>query len=313
VNRSTVGLLAVLGASVLWGTTGTAAVFAPEVGPLAIGAAAMGVGGLLQGVVAVRSIGRSRARLRAELGPLLLGAVSVAVYPLAFYSSMRLGGVAVGTVVSLASAPVASAVLERRLEGTPLSRRWMVAVALGVLGSALLCLAQAQQPAGSASATVGSVLLGLVAGATYALYSWAAHRLMQRGTERAAAMGSVFGIGGLLLLPVLLVTGAPLLASGPSFAVGAYMAVVPMFLGYFLFGFGLARVLPSTATTLTLAEPALAAVLAVAVVGERMDVLGWFGLGLVGVALAVLTVPAAGWWRLAAATRPTRRTDPDAG
>lgn len=35
-----------LAASVLWGTTGTAATFAPAVGPLAIGAAAMGLGGL---------------------------------------------------------------------------------------------------------------------------------------------------------------------------------------------------------------------------------------------------------------------------
>jgi len=42
------GTLCVLAASVLWGTTGTAATFAPAVGPLAIGAAAMGLGGLLQ-------------------------------------------------------------------------------------------------------------------------------------------------------------------------------------------------------------------------------------------------------------------------
>ena len=34
------GTLCVLAASVLWGTTGTAATFAPAVGPLAIGATA---------------------------------------------------------------------------------------------------------------------------------------------------------------------------------------------------------------------------------------------------------------------------------
>ena len=42
------GIVAVLGAAALWGTTGTVATFAPEVGPLAIGAAALGIGGLLQ-------------------------------------------------------------------------------------------------------------------------------------------------------------------------------------------------------------------------------------------------------------------------
>ncbi|WP_306556937.1 EamA family transporter [Arthrobacter sp. Marseille-P9274] len=87
---------------------------------------------------------------------------------------------------------------------------------------------------------------------------------------------------------MLVVTGAPLVASPPSFAVAAYMALIPMFAGYFLFGFGLARVRPSTATTLTLAEPAVAAVLAVLVVGERLSVLGWAGLSVIGAALVVL-------------------------
>jgi hypothetical protein len=38
VNRTTVGLPAVLGAAVLWGTSGTAAAFATGVGSLAMGA-----------------------------------------------------------------------------------------------------------------------------------------------------------------------------------------------------------------------------------------------------------------------------------
>lgn len=104
-------------------------------------------------------------------------------------------------------------------------------------------------------------------------------------------MGTIFGLGGVLLLPVLMITGAPLLDSGRSVAVATYMALVPMFAGYLLFGLGLQRVTPSTATTLTMAEPALAALLAVLVVGERLSPAGWFGLGLIGLCLLVLTVP----------------------
>lgn len=74
-------------------------------------------------------------------------------------------------------------------------------------------------------------------------------------------------------------------------AVGTYMALVPMFLGYILFGWGLAHVPASTATTLSLLEPAVAAVLAVLVVGERSPVLGWAGIALVVGCLAVLTAP----------------------
>ena len=103
-------------------------------------------------------------------------------------------------------------------------------------------------------------------------------------------MGAVFGAGGALLIPVLLFTGAPLVASVGAFSVAAYLALVPMFLGYLLFGFGLTRVSPSTATTITLSEPAVAAVLAVVVVGERLAPLGWIGLAVLGVALAVLAL-----------------------
>lgn len=291
MKGTTGGMLAVVAAALLWGTTGTAAALAPGVGPLAIGAAAMGVGGLLQALIAVHPIRRSLPTLRRHRILVVLGAVSVAIYPLAFYSSMHLGGVAVGTVISLASAPVASAVLERATAGTPLSRRWLLAVGLGVLGSVLLCSAQAARPSTSAAATIASVVLGLVAGTTYAVYSWASHGLMQHGVPRSASMGTIFGLGGVLLLPVLMITGAPLLDSGRSIAVATYMALVPMFAGYLLFGLGLQRVTPSTATTLTMAEPALAALLAVLVVGERLSPAGWFGLGLIGLCLLVLTVP----------------------
>lgn len=290
------GSLCVLVASVLWGTTGTAATFAPAVGPLAIGAAAMGLGGLLQALVAAPRMAGERPALRARRGVVLLGALAVGAYPLAFYSSMRLAGVAVGTVVSIGSAPLASALIERVVDGRRLTPRWTAGAALGLTGTVLLCAAEAAGAhtgagAGSAGATVLGVGLGLVAGLTYALYSWAAHRLISRGVSSGAAMGAVFGLGGLLLLPVLLATGAPLLHSWSNAAVGVYMALVPMFAGYVLFGWGLAHVPASTATALSLLEPAVAAVLAVLVVGERLPLLGWAGIVLVVGCLAVLTTP----------------------
>lgn len=298
-----VGVLAVLAAAVLWGTTGTAATFAPGVGPLAIGAAAMGVGGLLQATVAGRAAAAHARTLREHRGLVLIGAAAVAVYPLAFYSSMRLAGVAVGTVVSLGSAPLASALVERLVDRRRLSRRWLVGATVGLAGVALLCAAQALAGrsaadggagGGSAAAAgpLAGVLLGLVAGATYALYSWVAHRLMRVGVPSRAAMGAVFGVGGVLLLPVLAATGAPLVASWGNAAVGVYMALVPMFAGYLLFGWGLGHVPASTATTLTLLEPAVAAVLAVLVVGERLPAAGWAGVALVVACLVVLTAPA---------------------
>ncbi|WP_211272997.1 hypothetical protein [Corynebacterium stationis] len=64
------------------------------------------------------------------------------IYPLAFYSSMHLAGVAVGTVMSLGSAPIASGLLERVIERRRLSGWWMLAAALGIAGSAVLSAAK---------------------------------------------------------------------------------------------------------------------------------------------------------------------------
>jgi drug/metabolite transporter, DME family len=307
VTRRTGGIAAVLVTSVLWGTTGTAATFAPEAGPLAIGAAALGIGGLLQAVIGLPSLRRSRQALRARAGLVTVGAVALGIYPLVNYSSMQLGGVAIGTVVSGAAAPLASGILERVLDRRPLSRRWMLAASLGILGSILLCLSKAGGPAATATATAAGVGLALVAGASYALYSWVVHRLMQSDISRAASMGAVFGAGGGLLIPVLLVTGAPLLASTRSVAVAAYMALVPMFLGYLLFGYGLTRIRPSTATTLTLTSVAVAAVLAVLVVDEQLATTGWMGLALISATPIVLAC-AAPTSPTPSSTRPARQS-----
>ena len=95
-HGTTWGALFVLAASVLWGTTGTAATFAPDVSPLAIGAVAMGFGGLLQAAIAARPMKAFGSSLRSQWRTVALGALAVALYPLAFYSSMHLAGVGRG-------------------------------------------------------------------------------------------------------------------------------------------------------------------------------------------------------------------------
>jgi drug/metabolite transporter, DME family len=290
---ATYGSVCVLVASVLWGTTGTAAALAPEVGSLAVGAAAMGVGGLLQAATALPVLRAHRAGLTAQWPTLAVAAAAVAVYPLAFYSSMRLAGVAVGTVVSIGSAPVAAAVIERVVDGQPLSRRWAAGTAAGVLGVLALAVSRtggAEHATGTSGAhPVLGVALGLLAGLTYALYSWGAARMMRSGLPSRPVMGAIFGLGGVLLLPVLLLTGAPIVETGRNLAVVAYLALVPMFVGYVLFGRGLSAVSASTATTLSLLEPAVAAVIAVLVLHEALAALGWVGMAILLASLILLT------------------------
>ncbi|ASN51991.1 DMT family transporter [Sinomonas sp. R1AF57] len=303
------GVACVLGAAVLWGTTGTASALAPAVTPLAIGAASMGFGGILLAAASSRQISRQRRELAGAKGLIVLGGAAVLVYALAFYTSMRLAGVAVGTAVSIGGAPVAAALLERIVDGRRLSARWILGAALGTAGATVLCIARGGtvdgSSSGSAAQTAAGVALGAVAAASYALYSFTSHRLIHRGIASRAAVGATFGVAAIGLLSVLAVTGGAFLDSWRHLAVGAYLAVVPMFAGYLLFGWGLARVAASTATTVSLAEPMIAAALAVLVVGERLPLLGWAGMALIVACLAVLTVP------LPAGARPRRRALPE--
>ncbi|MGJ7462116.1 DMT family transporter [Halomonas sp. MA07-2] len=293
VNERLLGITTVLIAATLWGTTGTAATFAPDVSAVAIGAVAMGGGGLMQAILSAGRIHRHARLLRDQWRCLLLGAIAVAIYPLAFYASMRLAGVTIGTVVSIGSAPLLSALIEYRLDGLRLTKRWMTGAGFGLAGMLLLCLAErsGHVATGADSDVIPGVLLGLLAGLSYALYSWAARRLMQRGIASRAAMGATFGIGGLMLMPVLLITGAPLLASWGNASVGLYMALVPMLLGYLCFGHGLSRIPASTATTITLFEPVVAAGLAVVIVGERLPPIGWAGIVLILACLVCISAP----------------------
>ena len=193
-------------------------------------------------LAASRVVRAHRAGLVAQWRTLAVAAVAVAVYPLAFYSSMRLAGVAVGTVVSIGSGPLAAALVERVVDRRPLSRRWALGAAAGLLGILALAVSRTghAEPATGERHPVLGIALGLLAGLTYALYSWGAARMMRGGLPTRPVMGAVFGLGGVLLMPVLLLTGAPILETGRNLAVVAYLAVVPMFVGYVLFGRGLA-------------------------------------------------------------------------
>ncbi|MDW1551686.1 EamA family transporter [Vibrio sp. YT-18] len=281
------GTLSILFASTLWGTTGTAASLAPDVSALAIGAFSMGIGGFMQACMSAKSLKRDFRKVVHKKKTLLVSIIALATYPLAFYSSMRFAGVAIGTVISISTAPFFSALLECLFSrNQTITKHWMMSFAIGVTGITLLLASES-----SANSLFDhdmkhwGVLLGLLAGLTYAIYSWGVKAMIDHGIESQTAMGSVFGIGGVLLLPTLFITGDNLFASSTNTTVMLYMALIPMGLGYVAFGFGLRFVTASGASILTLFEPVIAAALAVAIVGEEISFIGWVGITLTLVCL----------------------------
>jgi len=204
---------------------------------------------------------------------------------------MRLSGVAIGTVVSIATAPFFAAILERLISKKDISLQWMLSFVIGAIGIALLTLGKDQSNNAYSINQQGlGILLGCIAGLTYAGYSWSARRLIESGIQSKSSMSGLFGCAALLLLPSLWFTGDNLFSSSTNAFVSLYMAIIPMFLGYLLFGFGLNYIDASKATLITLIEPLVATVLAIVIIGEKFKVIGWIGVALVSLCLLIQTI-----------------------
>jgi drug/metabolite transporter, DME family len=274
-------------AAALWGTTGTVRSFV-HAGPVAVGAGRLLVGGAFLFVLAVRSGGLRPLLASGTRTWLILfaGAALASVYQVAFFSSVARTGVATGTVVTIGSGPVFAGLLSWFLRMGAPTRRWLLSTAGAVAGCTALS-------AGGHSAGVEPVgiLLALVSGFGYAAYATVASVLITRGESDRAVVGMLFAGAGVLLLPVLIAYGPGWMFTGRGGTAVLYLGLVTTGLGYVLYGRGLRTTPVAVATTLTLAEPAVAAVLGLFVLGEHLGPVALGGLALLVLSLLVLTLP----------------------
>jgi drug/metabolite transporter, DME family len=278
----------ILLAAVLFGTTGTAQAVGPEIDPLAVGASRIAVGGALLVLFALAAAAAGRVRLRTGGGPraVLLAGACVAVYQATFFAAVADTGVAVGTVVAIGSGPAFAGVFASTFAGERVTLRWAAATGLACAGVALLVLG------GGAGGSVSApgVGLALVSGAGYAGYAVASKRMLDAGGAPEAVMAAIFGVGALLILPLLAIVPAAGLATPGGLTLVLYLGAVPTALAYVLFARGLDRIGASETATLTLAEPLTAAALGVIALGERLGLAAAAGAALVLGGLVVLAL-----------------------
>jgi len=265
----------VLGAALLWGTTGTAQAFAP-VGfdPKVIGALRLLIGGLALLVLAA---------MRRELGSwrdwnwllVLFSGLFTASYQLCFFAAVAKTGVAIGTVVGIGSGPVAGGLLGWFFRGEIPGRHWFLATLLAIGGCTLLSLS-----GGDVAVDSFGILLAVGAGASYATYTLMLKGLLERHSPNAV-MAVVVCAGALLMAPLLVDCDPNWLIQPRAIAVVLHLGLATMALSYWLFARGLRQVQVATAVTLSLAEPMTAATLGLLVLGEQLNVPAFFGISLI--------------------------------
>ncbi len=277
----------VLMAAALWGTTGTTMALAPA------GAEPLGVGALrlLLGGIALAALAFLKGDFRGT-GPLplrkLAGAgLMIAAYQICFFNGVARNGVALGTLVAIGSAPMLAGLLEWRSRRVRPGRRWLIATGLALGGCGLLLL-----PVDGLSPGVEAVglLLSLGAGLAYAGYALVSKALLQHMSPNAV-VAAIFLPGALFLLPLLPLTELTWVLQPRGVLVILHLGLVTTAVAYLLFAHGLQQISTAAAVTLTLAEPLVAGMLGVLLLGERFGGRSLVGMMSLGAGLLWLSLP----------------------
>lgn len=278
------GILLILLAAVLWGTTGTSQALAPSgAHPVTVGALRLAIGGGALFLLALFRGQITRDCFR-QPGITLLAALLVAAYQLAFFEAVQVTGVAVGTMVAIGSGPLSAGLFAFWIHKERPDRRWLFATALAVAGLLVLFI---PAPGNVSRIETTGVLLALTAGASYAGYTLAIKHLLP-GRSPDAVIAVVFTLGGILLSPFLFRSDLRWAGEADGILVVLHLGLVTTALAYLLFARGLRSVPAVNAVTLSLAEPLTAAALGILVLKERPTVTAAIGMILVLAGLIVL-------------------------
>jgi len=274
--------LAVLAAATLFGTSATATeLLAPDAPSAAVAALRLliGASGLVV-IVVITGHGRDLPMLFRMPLVWVMGA-AVAGYQAMFFIGTSRTGVAIGTLASLSLAPFLAGFLGWLLrEGAP-GWVWAGSTVIAVVGIGFLTLGNA--------ATVDrlGILAAATAGACYAIYTVLGARLARDGVRPTSVLAASFSIGAVILLPFAVSSGLWWFTLDGVLYL-AWLGLVATTGAYVLFGKGLKVLQPGHIATLNLAEPVVATLLGVIVLGEVLGMNGWIGALLVLVALGLL-------------------------
>lgn len=273
----------VLLAAILWGMTGTAQTFLDKgVSPIAVATIRSAIGGGLLLIVAV--LIRKISFRTWSWKWTILAVASIALFQGLFFTSIRLTGVAIGTVVTIGSAPMFSGVLEWLFWKTRPSKIWGIATIMTITGCILLFI-----NSGDRAIHLGGVGLAVCAGLSFAVYTNMSKQLMAQ-QEALPAVAMTFSICAVLLLPFSISSGFSWLAEMQNLWTMIFMGVMCTSIAYLLFLSGLQKISSSSAVTLSLAEPLTAAMLGVLLVGEHLSSTSWVGVAMLLGGIVVLTL-----------------------
>ena len=283
-NGRQLAVISVLLACVLFSTSATGRAYIDFPGSsISVGAWRVFLGGIGLAAYAAIRYGTTGLRKLIRVPIVWVMALAVMAYQISFFIGAARIGVAMGTLGALATAPFFAGVLGWIVGTGKPSAIWAVSTVIGIIGLALITgVSEVRDDLGFFAVFISGVM--------YAVFTVFGVRLTRtHDVTGAEVLGAAFGIGALLSLPIVLFTSAWI---NSALLVGfvLYIGLATTALGYILFGNGLTHLSPGTVSTLTLAEPVLATLMGVFILGEVMNLRGWIGCAVIIGALALLGI-----------------------
>lgn len=267
------GGLLVVAAGMCWGMTGTIQALAPQnATSLTIGSARVfGAGSLLLIWILFRRRGIIRGK-KWDLTGILLAASGLTAYQFAFFSAVKLTGVAIGTMVAIGSAPVLAGILGRVFFKECLSSRWFISTLLAITGCFLLVTAGNSN---FSSASVTGTMLAFGAALSYALEGAGLRLIGARDPIETVSLISV--VSAAMALPWLITGDISWIFSLRGMICIFFLSVLTTILPFSLFAKGIGKITLGKAYTLSLSEPMTAWMLSALLLGEKLSLIGSVG------------------------------------
>jgi drug/metabolite transporter, DME family len=198
-----------------------------------------------------------------------------ALFQSCYFGAIALSSVSLATLVTIGATPVIVAVAEHARGRRLLTRADVITTAMALAGLGLLV----GDPGGglSETAVLASTGLALLSAGGFAAVTLIGTSLVT-GLDELTLNGYGFSLGGIVLLPLAALLGG--IGFRPSLASAGLLAALgvgPTAAAYTLYFRGLRKASASTAALLTLIEPLAAALLAAAVLGDRLSATGIVG------------------------------------
>ncbi|RCW44401.1 DME family drug/metabolite transporter [Halanaerobium sp. MA284_MarDTE_T2] len=264
--------LYILSAAILWGTTGTVLYFAPlDTSPFSVGIMRITAGTFFFIIINFLNKNSSNFTVLSSRKNILLAGLSLAFYQPFFFFAVKKSGVAVGTAVSITSAPVFAGLIKLIFVKKTPEKKWFAATLLSIIGCLLLFSNS------EININLSGILLALGAGLSYSLFSLF-NKKQSGNNSPLTSISYIFLTASLLYLPLFFIFDFSWAYSSSGLPIVLFLGLITASLPFFLYTKGLEYSSAETSVTLTIAEPLTATLLGVFLLKEKLNLLTGLGL-----------------------------------